>query len=278
MYNQQNHQTQFDQTKNLQYAAAAHSNFYHNPIATAAAGFGFVPHHFSNQYLNAATIAVAAAAAANSSSSSSSTSLSSSNLSYPLFNNTNSNNIQHQQQQVNINDTQLSLTPTSSSISCPSSASSTSSTSSSSSNSSNKHHSQNSLNINNSNSDSKSKSSNNMQNNNYWSPVSNKTDSAHIGNLVGVNSGPTMSKKEKLMARNHRAIQNDKNTRPTFTGQQIYALEKMFEQTKYLAGPERARLSFSLGMTEGQVKVKRKQFMTFLALLIQTGNRFPFKI
>jgi hypothetical protein len=46
-----------------------------------------------------------------------------------------------------------------------------------------------------------------------------------------------------------------KNTRPTFTGQQIYALEKMFEQTKYLAGPERARLSYSLGMNEGQVKV-----------------------
>jgi hypothetical protein len=46
-----------------------------------------------------------------------------------------------------------------------------------------------------------------------------------------------------------------KNTRPTFTGQQIYALEKMFEQTKYLAGPERSRLSFSLGMNEGQVKV-----------------------
>ncbi len=48
---------------------------------------------------------------------------------------------------------------------------------------------------------------------------------------------------------------NSKNTRPTFTGQQIYALEKMFEQTKYLAGPERARLSYSLGMSEGQVKV-----------------------
>jgi hypothetical protein len=29
----------------------------------------------------------------------------------------------------------------------------------------------------------------------------------------------------------------------------------MFEQTKYLAGPERARLSYSLGMDEGQVKV-----------------------
>ncbi len=46
-----------------------------------------------------------------------------------------------------------------------------------------------------------------------------------------------------------------KSTRPTFTGQQIYALEKMFEQTKYLAGAERARLSHSLGMNEGQVKV-----------------------
>ena len=51
------------------------------------------------------------------------------------------------------------------------------------------------------------------------------------------------------------ADKNRKNTRPTFTGQQIYALEKMFEQTKYLAGPERARLSYSLGMSEGQVKV-----------------------
>ncbi|KFP44613.1 Homeobox protein Nkx-6.1, partial [Chlamydotis macqueenii] len=30
-----------------------------------------------------------------------------------------------------------------------------------------------------------------------------------------------------------------KHTRPTFSGQQIFALEKTFEQTKYLAGPER---------------------------------------
>uniref|UniRef100_A0A3B3ZGG6 Homeobox domain-containing protein n=1 Tax=Periophthalmus magnuspinnatus TaxID=409849 RepID=A0A3B3ZGG6_9GOBI len=42
---------------------------------------------------------------------------------------------------------------------------------------------------------------------------------------------------------------------PTFSGQQIFALEKTFEQTKYLAGPERARLAYSLGMTESQVKV-----------------------
>ncbi|XP_076194261.1 homeobox protein Nkx-6.2 isoform X2 [Aptenodytes patagonicus] len=45
-----------------------------------------------------------------------------------------------------------------------------------------------------------------------------------------------------------------KHSRPTFSGQQIFALEKTFEQTKYLAGPERARLAYSLGMTESQVK------------------------
>lgn len=49
-----------------------------------------------------------------------------------------------------------------------------------------------------------------------------------------------------------------KHTRPTFSGQQIFALEKTFEQTKYLAGPERARLAYSLGMTESQVKVISK--------------------
>ena len=48
-----------------------------------------------------------------------------------------------------------------------------------------------------------------------------------------------------------------KHTRPTFSGQQIFALEKTFEQTKYLAGPERAKLAFALGMTESQVKVMK---------------------
>ncbi|TNM90248.1 homeobox protein Nkx-6.3 [Takifugu rubripes] len=46
-----------------------------------------------------------------------------------------------------------------------------------------------------------------------------------------------------------------KHTRPTFSGHQIFTLEKTFEQTKYLAGPERARLAYSLGMSESQVKV-----------------------
>ena len=46
-----------------------------------------------------------------------------------------------------------------------------------------------------------------------------------------------------------------KNSRPTFTGHQIFALEKMFENTKYLAGTERSRLASQLSMSEAQVKV-----------------------
>lgn len=53
-----------------------------------------------------------------------------------------------------------------------------------------------------------------------------------------------------------------KHSRPTFSGQQIFALEKTFEQTKYLAGPERARLAYSLGMTESQVKVQIRCFIS----------------
>jgi len=52
-----------------------------------------------------------------------------------------------------------------------------------------------------------------------------------------------------------------KHTRPTFSGQQIFALEKTFEQTKYLAGPERAKLAYALGMSESQVKVTPVYFL-----------------
>ena len=55
-----------------------------------------------------------------------------------------------------------------------------------------------------------------------------------------------------------------KHTRPTFSGQQIFALEKTFEQTKYLAGPERAKLAYALGMTESQVKVMQLYTYFFL--------------
>ena len=57
-----------------------------------------------------------------------------------------------------------------------------------------------------------------------------------------------------------RKSQNDlegqrKRTRPTFSGQQICALEKTFEQNKYVAGHERTKLAYALCITESQVKV-----------------------
>ena len=52
-----------------------------------------------------------------------------------------------------------------------------------------------------------------------------------------------------------------KHTRPSFSGQQIFTLEKTFEQTKYLAGPERAKLAYALCMTESQVKVRSCQLI-----------------
>ncbi|MFH4976398.1 hypothetical protein AB6A40_003107 [Gnathostoma spinigerum] len=48
---------------------------------------------------------------------------------------------------------------------------------------------------------------------------------------------------------------NKKQSRPTFTGHQIFMLEKKFEQTKYLAGSDRAQLAQELHMSESQVKV-----------------------
>jgi Homeodomain len=54
-----------------------------------------------------------------------------------------------------------------------------------------------------------------------------------------------------------------KHTRPTFSGHQIFTLEKTFEQTKYLAGPERTRLAYALGMSEGQVKVSMFNLMSY---------------
>ncbi|XP_063232152.1 homeobox protein Nkx-6.1 [Bacillus rossius redtenbacheri] len=75
--------------------------------------------------------------------------------------------------------------------------------------------------------------------------------------LQGLVSNP-MAWRDRLSASDMSIVDKDgkkKHTRPTFSGQQIFALEKTFEQTKYLAGPERAKLAYALGMTESQVKV-----------------------
>uniref|UniRef100_A0A8C0BV79 NK6 homeobox 3 n=1 Tax=Buteo japonicus TaxID=224669 RepID=A0A8C0BV79_9AVES len=80
---------------------------------------------------------------------------------------------------------------------------------------------------------------------------------ASVEGLCGWSPGAHLPSSSSPAAAAHLAdsIHKKKHTRPTFTGHQIFALEKTFEQTKYLAGPERARLAYSLGMTESQVKV-----------------------
>lgn len=53
----------------------------------------------------------------------------------------------------------------------------------------------------------------------------------------------------------YKDLSGSKSSRPTFNGHQIFHLEKTFETTKYLAGPERGRLAKALRMSENQVKV-----------------------
>uniref|UniRef100_A0A915I084 Homeobox domain-containing protein n=1 Tax=Romanomermis culicivorax TaxID=13658 RepID=A0A915I084_ROMCU len=53
----------------------------------------------------------------------------------------------------------------------------------------------------------------------------------------------------------HHHQHKTKLNRPTFDKDQILALERKFEQQKYIAGPERADLAHLIGMTEAQVKL-----------------------
>ncbi|XP_042565392.1 homeobox protein Nkx-6.1-like [Clupea harengus] len=57
------------------------------------------------------------------------------------------------------------------------------------------------------------------------------------------------------MLTSEQKIRKKKQTRPTFSGYQIFVLEKAFEQNKYLPSMEKQRLALSLGMTDSQVKV-----------------------
>lgn len=47
-----------------------------------------------------------------------------------------------------------------------------------------------------------------------------------------------------------------KKARTTFTGRQIFELEKQFEQKKYLSSAERAEMASQLAVTETQVTSK----------------------
>lgn len=60
---------------------------------------------------------------------------------------------------------------------------------------------------------------------------------------------------EKELSKKGVGSGGNKHTRPTFSGHQIYVLEKTFEHAKYLAGAERSKLAYALKMSEAQVKV-----------------------
>lgn len=49
-----------------------------------------------------------------------------------------------------------------------------------------------------------------------------------------------------------------KKVRTTFTGKQIFELEKSFESKKYLSSAERAEMASSLQVTQQQVSIKKK--------------------
>lgn len=77
------------------------------------------------------------------------------------------------------------------------------------------------------------------------------SNNTHLQNLVKQDADG-----RPLSGQNNAASsKNKKHTRPTFSGHQIYVLEKTFEQARYLAGPERAKLAYQLSMSESQVKV-----------------------
>ncbi|KAL2099973.1 hypothetical protein ACEWY4_004367 [Coilia grayii] len=60
---------------------------------------------------------------------------------------------------------------------------------------------------------------------------------------------------EDTQQRTESKLHKKKHSRPTFSGYQIFVLEKAFEQNKYLSSMEKQRLAQSLGMAESQVKV-----------------------
>jgi Homeodomain len=58
---------------------------------------------------------------------------------------------------------------------------------------------------------------------------------------------------EKIVAGGFDDEAKRKKARTTFTGRQIFELEKQFEQKKYLSSSERAEMATLLNVTETQV-------------------------
>lgn len=61
-----------------------------------------------------------------------------------------------------------------------------------------------------------------------------------------------------------------KKVRTTFTGRQIFELEKMFEAKKYLSSSERSEMAKNLNVTEQQVRTYDSRFTIPLKLVLKT--------
>lgn len=75
-------------------------------------------------------------------------------------------------------------------------------------------------------------------------------------------------KKRKNGDENGEQPAKKKKARTTFTGRQIFELEKQFEQKKYLSSAERAEMAALLNVTETQVSVSSETCDTQLSKLI----------
>ncbi|CAH0760813.1 unnamed protein product [Diatraea saccharalis] len=66
-----------------------------------------------------------------------------------------------------------------------------------------------------------------------------------------------------------------KKARTTFTGRQIFELEKLFEVKKYLSSGERADMAKLLNVTETQVKIVFISSFIFISKPAKLGDMFP---
>ncbi|XP_067931491.1 hematopoietically-expressed homeobox protein hhex-like [Watersipora subatra] len=90
----------------------------------------------------------------------------------------------------------------------------------------------------------------------YWPTASPSYDYDYITKSADYVFQQMHQPKDSIpLAQRQTSGHKRKMIRPTFTGPQIFALERTFEQQKYLAGPERAKLAEAVDMSENQVKV-----------------------
>uniref|UniRef100_A0A8R1TTC2 Homeobox domain-containing protein n=1 Tax=Onchocerca volvulus TaxID=6282 RepID=A0A8R1TTC2_ONCVO len=86
-------------------------------------------------------------------------------------------------------------------------------------------------------------------------PARKSTSSYTVRDILSNNSSVTQSLESVRIQTGFNKPQKKKKARTTFTGRQIFELEKQFETKKYLSSSERGELAKLLNVTETQVKI-----------------------